>query len=438
MSAEKRRIGILAGGGTLPRAFADEAAKRGELAQIVAIGESADTDFGPYRVARVSMGQIGRMLRVFKAAGVSHIVIIGPVRRADISRIRPDLGFILNLPAILRIISSGGDDSALRGVVRFFEAKGFGVLGPADVAPGMLAPSGSLTKLEPGAADAADIAIGFDVIRRLGPFDIGQAAVVTQGRVQAIEGAEGTNAMLERLARRGSGLAGSGSRRGGVLVKRPKPGQELRVDTPSIGPGTLSRAADAGLNGVAVLSGGVLIAEREEVVRLADERGLFACGMADGAAASAVSDPVANRPSLHLQRLGDFAPGERESAEMKTALAVIERVKPFDCGGAIVAARGHVLAVEAGGEGAADVLQRVATWRMRDGQKRRRKAGVAVLAQSQPVDVRIISMAGAAGLKGLAIVGREARVRLSRDAIMAANQLGLFLVALDDRTPETS
>ena len=437
MSAEKRRIGILAGGGTLPRAFADEAAKRGELAQIVAIGESADADFGPYPVARVSMGQVGRMLRVFKAAGVSHVVIIGPVRRADISRIRPDLGFFLNLPAILRIISSGGDDSALRGVVRFFEAKGFAVLGPADVAPGTLASEGSLTTLVPGAADAADVAKGFELIRVLGAFDIGQAAVVTGGRIEAIEGAEGTNAMLERLARRRECSARPGSARAGVLVKRPKPGQELRVDTPSIGPGTISRAADAGLKGVGVQAGGVLIAQREELMRVANERGLFVAGKVDGALARTGSTQVSGSHSLPLVRLGDYAPGKRDIADTSAAVAVMAAVAPFDCGGVVVAARGHVLAVEAGGEGVAEVIQRVEVWRRRDGQQRRRSAGVAVLSQSQPIDAGTMAMIGAAGLKGLAVIGRDARQHVSNDVILAANRQALFVVALDDRKLET-
>ena len=160
------------------------------------------------------------------------LVIVGGVRRPDLWKLRPDWGFFVSLPQILEMMAGGGDDSVLSRVVRFFEAKGIAVRGAHEVAPGLLAlggPAGALSLDRQGHADAE---LGFAVRAALGPLDAGQAVVVADGRVLAIEGAEGTDAMLRRVADlRGSGA--TARRASGVLAKGPKPGQELRVDMPT-------------------------------------------------------------------------------------------------------------------------------------------------------------------------------------------------------------
>jgi len=111
--------------------------------------------------------------------------------------------------------------------------------------------------------------------RAIGALDAGQAAVVVGGRVIALEGAEGTDTMLLRVAEvRAAGRA-RWDGRAGVLAKRPKPQQDLRVDMPTIGPNTVRAAADAGLAGIAVAAGKVMIPDRPETVRAADATGLF-------------------------------------------------------------------------------------------------------------------------------------------------------------------
>lgn len=404
MASPPRRIGILAGGGSLPREFADAAAKRGDFVQVVALGESAGRDFGSHNVVRVSMGQIGKILRTFQAANVDGIVIIGPVTRADIFRIRPDSGFFLNFPAILKIIRSGGDDSALSGVVRFFEAKGFRVLGPADVAPETLASQGAIAGAAAGDEHQSDIRRGFDLIRTLGPFDIGQAVVISGGQVEAIEGAEGTNVMLERIARRCLSRGSATAR--GVLVKRSKPGQELRVDTPSIGPGTVTRAANAGLAGIALEAQGVLIAERDAVALEAKRTGLFICGGRDEATEKkdALDVPQIVKP----ESAGGRAPTEEQANDALKGLRILQALKPYDCGKMVVVARDHVQAVEAGGEAPLEVLQRVETYRKRHGAKSLRRSGVAVISAAL-MDEALAAGAAAAGLTAVAVADLEPR-----------------------------
>ena len=128
----------------------------------------------------------------------------------------------------------------------------------------------------PSAENRADIDMAFEVVRALGRFDVGQAAVVVKGHVLAVEAAEGTDAMLARCAElRQSGRAARGGR-AGVLVKAPKPGQEERVDMPTIGPDTVNKAAAAGLAGIAV-AGQVLMAERAATIAAAEPaRAIFA------------------------------------------------------------------------------------------------------------------------------------------------------------------
>ena len=146
------------------------------------------------------------------------------------------------------------------------------------MAPELLAGEGTLGAKSPSPEDRADIETGFRVVAALGRLDVGQAAVVVKGRVLAVEAAEGTDAMIARCAELRKGA--SARRRGlaGVLVKAPKPGQEERVDLPTIGPDTVESAARARLAGIAVAAGRVLIADRAATFAAADRHGLFLFG----------------------------------------------------------------------------------------------------------------------------------------------------------------
>jgi hypothetical protein len=263
----------------LPLAIAESAEQDGRPVHIVAIRGEADPAIERHPHTWVAWGEIGRLLDALKSNQCSELVIIGSVSRPDLKNVRFDLGAIRNLPLILSL-TVGGDDAVLGSIVRFFEAKGLVVRGAHEVAPGLVAPLGPLGRERPSAESERDIAKGLEVVRALGALDVGQGAVVVRNHVLAVEAAEGTDAMLERAkGLRQWGEKGS-RRRNGVLVKLPKPGQELRVDLPAIGPRTVRLAADAGLAGIAVAAGHVLLAERAEFVRLADAEGLFVLGVA--------------------------------------------------------------------------------------------------------------------------------------------------------------
>jgi UDP-2,3-diacylglucosamine hydrolase len=269
------RIGIVAGAGSLPAAIAEEARAAGGDPFILGLAGSAEASIERFPHAYAHIGQAGRILSTLKREGCKRLVFIGGLRRPNLFRIRIDAGFVRHLPALLRMLK-GGDDTTLRRVARFFETQGFEIVGAHEVAPRLLAPEGAFSRLLPRVQDLEDIKLGFRVAQGLGAFDIGQAAVVAHGYVLAVEAAEGTDAMLRRCGE----LNGWGySARKGVLVKRPKPGQDRRFDLPGIGPQTVELAAEAGLAGIAVEAGAVLLAEVDELVRRANERGLFLYGV---------------------------------------------------------------------------------------------------------------------------------------------------------------
>ncbi len=271
-------LGIIAGRGPLPCVLAESAASRGVKLHIVGIRGEAREAIERFSHTWIKWGELGKLLAALNDNGCRDIVIIGGVDRPDFAKMRFDFGAFRNLPYIASL-SRGGDDHVLSRIVRFFEGKGYRVHGADDVAPELLAGEGALGDKAPSAEDRADIDMAFEVVRALGRFDVGQAAVVAKRHVLAVEAAEGTDAMLVRCAElRQSGRAGRGGRTG-VLVKAPKPGQEQRVDLPTIGPETVRKAAEAGLAGVAVAAFQVLMAEPAATVKAANELGLFLLGV---------------------------------------------------------------------------------------------------------------------------------------------------------------
>jgi len=267
-------LGILAGGGQMPVAVASAALRKGRSVHIVAIRGEADGAIEAFPHTWIGWGEIGRILKALDSHDCRELVIIGSVKRPDLNKIRFDLGALWNLPRLIGI-TIGGDDSVLARVVRFFESKGYTVRGAHEIADELVIQDGLAGQHKPSGDSKHDIRKAFEVVNALGVHDIGQAAVVVGGHVLAVEAAEGTDEMLKRCAKLSQWGRGRTKKRMGVLVKTPKPNQEIRVDMPTIGPRTISLAAEAGLAGIALKGGNVLIADRESTVRLADEMGLF-------------------------------------------------------------------------------------------------------------------------------------------------------------------
>ncbi|MCW5696624.1 MAG: UDP-2,3-diacylglucosamine diphosphatase LpxI [Bauldia sp.] len=268
-------IAILAGGGALPLIVASAAVRAGRPVMVVGIRDEADTAISSFPHRWMNWGQVGRLLTALRRHHTQDVVLVGRISsRPDYHRLPLDRGGRLSLGAITRVFE-GGDNSVLLGIVRLFEQRGFRIVGAHEVARELVAPAGRLGRLAPSPRDLRDGDVAFTAAKAIGQLDIGQAAVVVAGRVIATEGAEGTDGMLERVAqlRRAGRVSWNGN--AGALAKCAKPHQDLRVDMPTVGPETVRLAAEAGLAGIVVEAGKVMLAEREETIRSANAAGLF-------------------------------------------------------------------------------------------------------------------------------------------------------------------
>lgn len=267
-------LGIIAGGGAVPLTVATAAMESGRPVVIFAIRGEASAGVERFPHHWIRWGEIGRLFDLLVREKVGDIVISGSVTRPDFTSIRVDLGAVLSLPKILSLMV-GGDDTVLRGVVRFFEDRGYSVVGAHEVAPLLVADVGQLGRVRPTASQSHDVAKGFEAARVLGTLDIGQAVIALTGRVVGVEGVEGTDELIARIADLKSRGRLKWSGREGVLVKAAKPQQDLRVDMPTIGPKTVEAVAAAGLAGIAVESGRVMIVDRAETITVADRHKVF-------------------------------------------------------------------------------------------------------------------------------------------------------------------
>lgn len=277
--APKGRLAIIAGNGFLPVHLAEAARATGENPFIIPLRNESDQRFDGFETATASIADIVGFDRIFREKGIDRVVLSGGVtRRPDWRDIRPNWKALRKLPQLVRTLVSGGDDALLQAAIGIIEAQGCRVIGAHEIAPGLLARTGPLGAHKPSEEDCRDIEMASEAARRLGELDIGQGAVSVGGRVVALEGVEGTDRMLERVATlRAEGRISA--RRKGVLVKLCKPQQDMRADLPAIGPSTVENAVNAGLAGIAVEAGRALVLEEETMIAAADAAGIFVFGI---------------------------------------------------------------------------------------------------------------------------------------------------------------
>lgn len=267
-------LGIIAGAGELPRRIVRECREKNRECFVIAfegITDATTTEDVPHTTLHI--GRVGQAVKALKHAGAKELVMAGRVGRPNPSTLRPDF-MGLKLLAHLTRLKSHGDDAIFSTIITFLEKQDFAVKGVDAILSDLLIQAGAFGKHTPDATAQRDIALGARVVQGIGKFDIGQAVIVQAGQVLGVEGAEGT----DRLVARCKELQAEGS--GGVLVKMKKPGQDSRVDLPSIGIYTVENAYASGLRGIAVEAGGALVINRDLVRKRADELGLFIVGIA--------------------------------------------------------------------------------------------------------------------------------------------------------------
>lgn len=210
-------------------------------------------------------------LAELRARGVDRVCLAGAMRRPAIDPARVDAA---TAPLVPRLVArmGQGDGALLHEVLAIFDEAGLVPVAAQDIVPDLLPPGGVMGRVAPDKAARRDAARAAEVLETLGPADLGQGCVVVGGLVLAVETLPGTDFMLRTVAlARREGFTAPG----GILMKAPKPRQDRRVDWPAIGPETVTNAAAAGLGGIVVAKGGVLVLDRAATVAAADAAGIF-------------------------------------------------------------------------------------------------------------------------------------------------------------------
>ncbi len=260
-------LALIAGQGRLPELLAETAHQQGRDIVYCAFHDAPAGAVTPDIVFR--METLGTLLRKLRARKVTEVCLVGGIHRPKFDPFKLDLASLRLVPRFLSALGKG-DDGALRAVLGLFEENGMTVRGAHEILPSLVPGAGVLSRVQPGKADRADAARGAEIVAAMGQADVGQACVVARRQALAIEAMPGTDWMLASLRDRAEGLP-----EGGLLYKAPKPGQDRRVDLPAIGPATIRGAAAAGLRGVVIEAGGVMILDRDDTVAAADAARLF-------------------------------------------------------------------------------------------------------------------------------------------------------------------
>ena len=271
------KLGIIAGGGGLPLALAQSCASSGRPYFVAQIQHFADANFSGHPGATHNIGAIKARIDALKDAGCDAIVFAGYVTRPDFAKLELDEMAVAILPAVMAAAREG-DDALLRVLIEAHAKAGFNVIGADDISEALKARPGQWGAVSPSERDRADIQKAAEIAAAIGALDIGQGAIACDGLVLAVEAQEGTDAMLQRVSGLRVEIRGTPVARRGVLVKRPKPIQDRRIDLPIIGLKTVENAAAAGLAGIAVEAGGALAIDRDKLIAAADAAGIFLYG----------------------------------------------------------------------------------------------------------------------------------------------------------------
>jgi len=266
------RLGILAGGGDIPRQLIESCRKQD--IDVFVIGFEGQTD--PQTTHDVDhlwsrLGGAGKVIKTLKERNIHDLVFIGKIRRPSLKELRPDLKTAEFFAK--EGLKTFGDDGLLKGLRRFLEKEGFAIHGLQEFMPDLLTPEGQIASLKPSADDMDDIRRGIEVLSATAALDIGQAVVVQQGHILGLEAAEGTDELIQRCAP----LQRDG--KAAVLVKLCKDGQDQDLDLPTIGPQTIENIIKAGFSGLAVHAGRSFIHELETVTAKANESKVFVLGV---------------------------------------------------------------------------------------------------------------------------------------------------------------
>lgn len=261
------RLAIIAGSGALPVELAEA---HPEALLVTLAGMSHDlSDTIEHRFEK-----LGGLFDDLRTQGVTDVAFAGGMSRPNLDPAEFDPFMVETAPRLMAAFQQG-DDHLLRLIMTLFEEQGLTIRGAHELLPEAKAPKGLITGPTPSDQNLADAARGVQILATLAPLDLGQGCVVASGLCLGIETLQGTDALLDFVARTPAHL----HRSAGVFIKAPKVGQDLRVDMPAIGPETVKHVAEAGLAGIALAAERVLILDRVRTLGLAASLGVFIYGL---------------------------------------------------------------------------------------------------------------------------------------------------------------
>jgi DUF1009 family protein len=269
---QPEKLGILAGNGAMPKEVIEHCKATGRAFFVVGLEPYVlpETLYdAPHISAKI--GEVGKILKSFQKNQVKEIVFAGGIRRPSFKELIPDWeGAKLMTKLAIRKMD---DDNVFRVLINEIEGKGFKVVGAQEVMPQVLLTEKLYGKTKPTKEDFEDIKTGIKVAKALGALDVGQACVVQEGMILAVEAKEGTDGMMDRIpALKRKGKAP-------ILIKVTKPEQEARVDLPTIGTKTIETMKRNGIKGMAVEIGSTIFLEKEKVLKMVNEAGIFIVGV---------------------------------------------------------------------------------------------------------------------------------------------------------------
>jgi len=261
------KIALVAGALDLPFFTRDALRRAGWDVFIVGLRGFVDMRLQPDMVVR--LGGAGRAIREFRRRGIRRLTFVGSLGHPNLSDLRPDLWTFITLLKIMK--HQRGYDSMAVALNKVLEKQGFEIVAAQDLAPELaFEESGPQTRVKPSRSDEKNIARAIEVSHTIGAADIG-ASVVVDSQVIAVEAAEGTARMLERVV----DMRKSKRKSSGVFAKMTKPGQDLRIDIPAIGVDTVNAVAAAHLRGIVVNTKTCFVVNKPAVIKRANELGIF-------------------------------------------------------------------------------------------------------------------------------------------------------------------
>ncbi len=266
----KEPLAIFAGRGPLPMMLIEDSLQKNRKFRVFLLeGENYEIDYSSFEPIKLGYGEVEKFLAALRKDNLKNLVFIGGVTKPNFSSLKVDKRGAILLTKILanKIL---GDDAVLRTVINFFEKEGFKILRIDQLLDCVVSSKSTLSKALPTKENLEDIFLGVKAIKSFSNFDVGQSLVIAQKQIIAVEALEGTDEMIKRCRNLNADY-----KKNAVLVKMKKSKQSLKADLPTIGVETVENCFESGICGIAIQAGSTLVLQKDEVIKKADELGLF-------------------------------------------------------------------------------------------------------------------------------------------------------------------